>query len=211
MGICRKGLVGATLLASGAVLSGCAGSLDWFESTPAASDAASSKAEAPKPAAVAAIKIEDNCPTVDIRSGAGTLSVTNPVQQATASDVRYQLTFIQVARQCALNGQTLTMRVGIQGRAVVGPAGAPNQIEVPLRYAVVREGPEPKTIVTKFKRLSADLPPGAPNTVFTDIEDDLSFPLPPIDELTAYVVYVGFDEIGDRNDRRPPAKKGRAK
>jgi hypothetical protein len=229
-GICLKGIVGAVLLASGAVLSGCAGSLDWFASTPAASDAASSKAEAAKPAAVPAIsdvassnaevakpataptiKMEDNCPTVDIRAGAGTLSVTDTAQRPTATDVRYQLTFIQLARQCALDGQTIKMRVGVQGRAVTGPAGAPNQVEVPLRYAVVREGPEPKTIITKFKRLALDLPPGSPNIVFTDVEDDLSFPLPPIDELTAYVVYVGFDEIGDRNDRRPPAKKGKGK
>jgi hypothetical protein len=178
---------------------------------PAISSAAPSNTEVPKPAATAAIKMEDNCPTVDIRAGAGTLAVTDTVQRATASDVRYQLTFVQVARQCALSGQTVKMRVGVQGRAVAGPAGAPNQLEVPLRYAVVREGPEPKTITTKFKRLPVDLPPGTPNTVFTDIEDDLNFPLPPVDELVAYVVYVGFDEFGDRNDRRPPAKKGKAK
>jgi len=67
----------------------------------------------------------------------------------------------------------------------------------------VREGPEPKTIVTKFKRASAVIGPGQTHDQFVDIEEGLSFPLPPATELDAYVVYVGFDEIGERNERRP--------
>jgi hypothetical protein len=38
---------------------------------------------------------------------------------------------------------------------------------------------------------------------FVDIEDGLSFPLPLAAELEAYVVYVGFDEIGDKNEKKP--------
>ena len=31
--------------------------------------------------------------------------------------------------------------------------------------------------------------------------------MPSRSELDAYVVYVGFDEIGDKNEKKPPAKK----
>ena len=43
---------------------------------------------------------------------------------------------------------------------------------------------------------------------FVDIEDGLSFPLPSKEELAAYVIYVGFDEIGDRNEKneKKPAR-----
>jgi hypothetical protein len=208
------GLGVAALLAVGALLSGCTApslSGDWFPSLPGFSSVASSETKDAGPPPPTSLSMEDNCPTVDIRSGAGTLAVGSKGRPTSATDVRYQVTFTQIARQCALNGQTIRMRVGVQGRAVVGPAGAPSQIEVPLRYAVVREGPEPKTIATKFRRVGVDLPPGAPNALFTDVEDDLSFPLPPVDELTAYVVYIGFDEMGDRRERPPPAKKGKAK
>jgi hypothetical protein len=46
---------------------------------------------------------------------------------------------------------------------------------------------------------------------FVDVEEGLSFPLPTRSELEAYVVYVGFDEIGDKNEKRPAraAKKSR--
>ena len=85
--------------------------------------------------------------------------------------------------------------------------GGPGKVEVPLRYAVVREGPQPKTVVTKFKRISVTVAPGQTHVQFIDIEEGLSFPMPSRSELDAYVVYVGFDEIGDKNEKKQPAKK----
>jgi hypothetical protein len=99
----------------------------------------------------------------------------------------------------------MSIKVGVQGRVILGPFGAPGAVGVPLRYAVVREGPEPRTIVTKFKRTSATIAPGQSHVQFVDVEDGLSFPLPAAAELASYVVYVGFDEVGDRNEK-PPAR-----
>ena len=159
--------------------------------------------------APAAPSMDENCPSAEIRQGASTLAVAAKTQQPTASDLRYQLSITQLARQCALEGPEIRMRVGVQGRVIVGPAGAPNQVEVPLRYAVVREGVEPKTITSKFRRIPVALPPGTSNVMFTDIEEDLRFSMPSPTELEAYVVYIGFDEAGERN--RPPAKKAAPK
>ena len=38
--------------------------------------------------------------------------------------------------------------------------------------------------------------------ISVDVEEGLSFPLPSRSELEAYVIYVGFDEIGDKNEKR---------
>jgi hypothetical protein len=103
------------------------------------------------------------------------------------------------------------MKVGVQGRIIVGPAGGPGQFDIPLRYAVVREGADPKTITTKFKRAPAEVPPGQSNAAFSDVEESLSFPMPSRAELAAYMVYVGFDEIGDGPEKKPAAKKPIAK
>jgi hypothetical protein len=147
----------------------------WFTSS--SGDRA---AQASVPAAVpgAPAPMDDDCPPVDIRTGASTLAIAAKADGATANDLRYQLSFNQLARQCTLAAGTVHMRVGVQGRVVVGPAGAPAQADVPLRYAVVREGVEPKTIVTKFRRFPVPIPPGNTNLLFTDIEEDLSFPMP---------------------------------
>jgi hypothetical protein len=198
----------AAVLGGVAVVAGCStgslpsltGSLPgWFSRS--GGSAAEAQAQA---AAVGGKVLDEDCPGVDIRTGAGTLAVAAKPQEPTANDLRYQLTFIELARQCVVDGTgTVRMRVGVQGRAVVGPAGAPPQVTAPIRYAVVQEGVQPKTIVTKLRRVPVALASGS--VVFTDIEDDLSFPLPPIDQLQRYVVYVGFDDAAERS--QAPAKK----
>jgi hypothetical protein len=201
----------AALLTAGLGLSACSGgsslSLPSLGGLPSWFTASSRDTTAQASAAApAAPSMDDNCPSVDIRTGASTLAIATKVEGATANDLRYQLSFNQMARQCSLAAGTIHMRVGVQGRVIVGPAGAPAQAEVPLRYAVVREGVNPKTIVTKFRRFPVPIPPGNTNVEFTDIEEDLSFPLPSVNELQAYVVYIGFDDAGDRS-QRPAAKK----
>jgi hypothetical protein len=203
------------LLAAAALLAGCGGGgisnplpsvgnvlPNWFAS---AEKPTTSGSAAPSP-----VSVTEDCPSVDVRTGAGTLAVAANVAQPTANDVRYQLSFHELARQCFVESGSMRIRVGVQGRAVVGPAGAPPQVSVPIRYAVVREGVQPKTIVTKFRRTSVPVPPGSGGASFVDIEEDLSFPLPSRTEIQAYVVYVGFDDIGDRQERRGPPKKKKA-
>jgi hypothetical protein len=193
-------------------VAGCASvsSSDWFPSIPGFSSVVTTSGDRSALAAAQPTTIDENCPPADIRQGASTLAIATKTQQATGSDLRYQLSITQLARQCALEGPEIRMRVGVQGRVIVGPAGAPNQVDVPLRYAVVREGVDPKTIVSKFRRIPVALPPGATNVSFTDIEENLRFPMPAPAELEAYVVYIGFDDAGDRN-RPPPAKKSAPK
>jgi len=206
------------LLAAGVVLAGCSGNPSGGESPsilpsltgsfPSWFAASPQQPEQPTPAGAPPLpSVIDDCPQVEIRAGASTLPVSSKTEQATVQDLRYQLTFTQTARQCSIVGRSMRMRVGVQGRVIAGPAGAPPQVEVPLRYAVVKEGVDPKTITTKFRRFPVAVAPGAPNVVFTDIEEDLSFPIPPLRELDAYIVYIGFDDQGDRTERRPAAKK----
>ena len=209
------GACGAVMLLALA-LAGCSSASstsDWFPSIPGFSAVQATPADrSALAAAETPPSMDDNCPSLDIRQGAATLAIAGGTQgQPTASDLRYQLTFTQLARQCALNGPVIRMRVGVQGRVLVGPAGAPNDVSVPIRYAVVQEGVEPKTIITKFRRFNVAIPSGQTNVSFTDIEEDLSFPMPSRAALDAYVVYVGFDDIGDRNQRQPPAKKSAPK
>jgi hypothetical protein len=139
------------------------------------------------------------------------MAVAAKTQGPTANDLRYQLSFNELARQCSSDGQTVRIRAGVQGRATIGPAGAPAQISVPVRFAVVKEGVEPRLIITRFRRQTVAVPPGAPSVDFTIIEEDLAFPMPSLSDLHSYVIYVGFDEAGDQPQRPPPRAKGNAK
>src|SRR5215212_200585 len=97
---------------------------------------------------------EVDCPGVTVRQGASTLSITQPGADPGPMTTRYQVSIAQTARECAPLGGAMTMKIGIEGRVLLGPAGGPGQIDIPLRMAVVQEGPNPKTIVSKFYKLA---------------------------------------------------------
>jgi hypothetical protein len=133
---------------------------------------------------------------VEYRQGAATLSVNNSNAENAALGLRYQGSFVQTARECLLRGGDLTIKVGVQGRVVVGPAGEPGQVSIPLRYALVREGLAPKTIWTKLFMVPVTIPVGQLNVPFIHVEEEITVPNPTPAELDAYVVYIGFDPEG---------------
>lgn len=165
-----------------------------------------SEASAAATMAEASVNADIDCPSVDIRQGAATL-MNNAGNEQGALSLRYQATFGRTARECALRGQTLAIKVGVQGRVIAGPAGAPAELTVPLRLALVREGVEPKTIWTKLYYVPVTFPPGQPNVVFTHVEENISVPRPSPAELEAYVIYIGYDPEGAAQEKKPPAKK----
>jgi hypothetical protein len=150
------------------------------------------------------------CPGVSVRTGAATLVIgSNPKEsEPSALDVRYQGTIIRTARECHVNAGIMTMKVGIEGRIITGPAGGPGTVDVPLRIAVVQDGIDPKTIVSKFGRETVTVVNAVDRVDFTHIDPDISFPLPqPLGNIDAYVVYVGFDPLGAQPEKKKPAIK----
>jgi hypothetical protein len=156
------------------------------------------------------IDTEYDCPDVQIRYGASTLMIGNKPGQGepAALDVRYQGNILRTARECHLAGNIMTMKVGIEGRIITGPAGGPGNVDVPLRIAVVQEGTNQKTILSKFARETVTINNAVDRVTFTHIDPDISFPLPvPITDISRYIVYVGFDPLGAQPQKRPPVVK----
>jgi hypothetical protein len=147
-----------------------------------------------------------NCPAVDVRRGASTLTIAPPGDQS-AMNVKYQGSFVRQARECAVVDGNMVMKVGVEGRVVVGPVGGPGPVNVPLRFAVVQETPTGmRAIVTKFVIVPVTVGVDG-NTLFTHVEDAITFPVPtPAAQLDDYVVYVGFDPVSAEAQAKPPPK-----
>jgi hypothetical protein len=135
---------------------------------------------------------EVDCPLVKIRAGASTFSVAPPGKQPIASELNYQATITRTARDCrrAPSGQ-ITARIGIQGRVIPGPAGAPATVEVPLRTAVVQTGVSERVLMTKVYRTSVSMAEGGGS--FSVVGEDLVFNMPANLTSDSFVLYVGFD------------------
>jgi hypothetical protein len=158
------------------------------------------------PAEPTEAQVEDNCPPVSIRAGASTYAVGAAGKAATGNDVRFQATITKTARDCTRAGGEITARIGIQGRIIAGPAGAPASIEIPLRVAVVRGGVSEKVIATKPYRTTVAMSEDG-NVPFTLVADDLVYPVPPGATGDSYIFYIGFDPQALAPEPRAPKKK----
>src|SRR5262245_11359685 len=121
------------------VLAGCASSnllsgsgLDLFSTSSKASPGSEASAES-------AADVE--CPSVIVRTGAATLMIgSRPADgEPTALDLRYQATIVRTARECRVNSGIMSMKIGIEGRVMNGPAGGPGHVNVQIRVGVVQE------------------------------------------------------------------------
>jgi hypothetical protein len=162
--------------------------------------------------AVAGATPDVECPYINIREGASTLTVNAAgdygSNESSAMALRYQGTFVRAARQCSVVANEMTIKVGVEGRIILGPAGGPGQVDVPLRIAVVDESPAgSKAIVTRLIHIPVMVQSASDNPAFAHVEDGLTFPLPPSSiALARYIVYIGFDPLAVQNEQKPKPK-----
>lgn len=205
------------MMASG-VLAGCGGGSMFGSSSGAGTSGGSRFSQlfgsntqdastASSPSTQATENSELTCPSVAIRFGASTLAVGLPGKPASGNDLRYQGTITRTARDCNLTGNQITARIGIQGRIIVGPAGAPPNVDIPMRVAVVQEGAPEKIIFTKAVRTAVAIPPGDLNTEFSLVVEDVTYAAPTAAANDSYVFYIGFDPAGLKPEA--PARKRR--
>jgi hypothetical protein len=146
------------------------------------------------------------CPPVTVRAGASTDAVAAPGKQPVGNDLRFQATITKMARECSVNGGVITARIGIQGRVIAGPAGAPSSIQVPIRVAVVQGGVSEKTIATKAYQTTVNMSETG-SEPFTMVAEDLVYPAPPGALGDSYIFYIGFDPQALKPERPAPAPK----
>jgi hypothetical protein len=152
---------------------------------------------------------EFDCPVIDIREGASTLMVQGPGEPSPLS-LRYQASFVRAARECIVKGKDVTIKVGVQGRVILGPAGGAGQLTIPLRYALVYEElGQTRMIWSKLYALPVTVQGQQPNVPFEHVEEEMTVPIPKASELENYIVYIGFDPNGlpqEHSKKAPPAK-----
>lgn len=141
-------------------------------------------------------EIDYNCPGVDVMEGAAAVRVG----RAGSSEVAHQASLTDVARECRFAGNQVTIKVGVQGRMLIGALGRPGTYPVPVRVAV-KQGD--KVVANRMTRVSVTIPAGESSVAFTHIEDNITLPiLPGSDPAESYDIFVGFDGSGAAADPR---------
>ncbi|MHB2166969.1 hypothetical protein [Alsobacter sp. R-9] len=181
------------ILVAATGLAGCSslglGSDDRAPATSTASSSSSSFTEffrnggstTPPPALPENTDVE--CPQVEILDGGAAIRVEG------GGAVRHQLSLGQTARECRVVGNQISIRVGVEGRALLGPSGSPGTFPAPVRF-VVKRGE--KVVASKLQRPSVTIPAGDTQASFVVIEEGLLVPK----EGEEMAIIVGFDPKG---------------
>jgi hypothetical protein len=195
------------LALSAAGLLGACSTLDSFmpgahsvRDTVPANDAKASESE--KPVALPLTADELQCPPVEIDEGGAAARVGGP-ENAT---VRYQFAISQTARECApVSPNQYTLKVGVSGRLLIGPAGKPGAYSAPLRVTVHDENTK-KDAFTKVYKVEASVP-DAGDAPFNLVTEPIVLPMTRTELADDYTLTVGFDNGKAAASPAPKPKK----
>ncbi|MGH6801535.1 MAG: hypothetical protein ACRECZ_09010 [Methylocella sp.] len=132
------------------------------------------------------------CPEVLILEGAAASQAYAGTPPSSAN-LRYQYALGDTARECALEGDQLTIKIGVAGKVLLGPAGSPGSFSVPVRMAVLREqNNEPLT--SKLYHAMVTVPASATEADFTIVSEPLRVPFIQDHAEDDYTIKIGIDE-----------------
>lgn len=138
---------------------------------------------------------EIECPSVQILEG------TAALRAESGGGVRHQFSVVQTARECRAEGGNIVIKMGVEGRALLGPSGSPGSFTVPVRFVAKRGD---KIIASKLQRQSVTIPSGETQASFVAIEEGMTIPKAGAGELE---LFVGLDASGGAAEK--PVRKKR--
>ena len=125
---------------------------------------------APKPVESVANDIERvECPVVDVEEGGGFAQI------GSGAGLRHQFAISDTARECSVANKQISIRVGVAGRVIVGPAGGAGTVSMPVRIGIRREA-DKKILTSKVVNITATIPSGGSNTTFAVVSEPLIVP-----------------------------------
>lgn len=165
----RAGYVGAAALLGLAALSGCSSTSDSGAGSTLTNLFNYGGTTVPPIAKNPALEAVD-CPSVNVPEGGAALKTLGG-KGDDAGSVRTQISIANVARECIERPDgTIAVKVGMEGRALLGPGGGSTHFDVPVTFALRKND---QTLVSRTRRASVTIQPGRYEQNFVLVESDL--------------------------------------
>jgi hypothetical protein len=136
------------------------------------------------------------CPQVGIAPGGAAINSYAGGRTGAPEAMRSQLSIVNLARECRGRPDgAIVIKVGVEGRALVGPAGGAGHFDAPVRFAI-KEGE--RVVASASRRASVTLRPGETQGSFLVVEEGLVVP----PGTRAFDIEVGLGGSAERPARR---------
>lgn len=142
------------------------------------------------------------CPEISIQDGTADDRVYASGDQSNAN-VKYQFSISNFARDCQVIDKQYQMKIGVEGRILLGPAGTPGTYAAPIRVAVVSRTDGSATL-SKLYQVAAAVPAGQTEGPFTLVTEPLSVPISGQFPDQDYVIKIGFDSAANQKGAARP-------
>jgi hypothetical protein len=128
----------------------------------------------PPPPGPPAAGEEVDCPPVTVADGGAALRAYSGGRTGAAETLRHQISIANVGRECRGQGDgSVVVKVGVEGRALLGPAGAAGRFQAPVHF-VIRRGDQ--VLANRSRTAAVSLAAGQTQGTFVVIEDGMVVP-----------------------------------
>lgn len=128
------------------------------------------------------------CPNVTLRDGTAFFNNYAKGGQGDSAKLLYQAAITDVTRSCTRADGMMTIKVGVAGKVVTGPAGGPGTVSMPIRIAVVR-GDE--VLYSQIHKNTVQVTDTSTATQWVFTDPNVVIPVPTARDIQ---IFAGYDE-----------------
>jgi hypothetical protein len=131
--------------------------------------------------------IATECPPIKVRLGGEALFYYGKGKVGNAKDLNYQAVIEKQSRNCIVSNGLITVKMGIVGRLLLGPAGNQTNVNVPVRFAVERDE---VPLFSERYEIPVTITPPNQSEEFVKVVENVAIPYTGGEQI---VIWVGFD------------------
>jgi hypothetical protein len=131
--------------------------------------------------------IATQCPPIKVTPGEDALFFYGNGKAGDPESLHYQIAFERQTRNCVVSNGLITVKMGVVGRVLLGPAGKETSVKVPLRFSVTRNG---TSVFSDKYTVPVSITPPAQSGEFVKVVDNVAIPYIGGEDIT---IWVGFD------------------
>jgi hypothetical protein len=131
--------------------------------------------------------IATECPPIRVRAGGEAMFKYVNNSKPNPRELNYQAVIDKQSRNCVVSNGKITIRMGVVGRLLLGPAGSVDSTEIPIRFAIERDG---TALFTEAYRVPVAVPAGEQSAEFVKVAENVEIPYLGGETIT---IWVGFD------------------
>ena len=131
--------------------------------------------------------IATECPPIKVRVGGESMARYANNSRPNPRDLNWQAVIDKQSRNCIVSNGKISVKMGVVGRVLLGPAGNVAATDVPVRFAIERDG---TAVYSEKFDLPVRIDPQLQQGEFVKVVENVEIPYIGGEQIT---IWVGFD------------------